>query len=343
MAFLFVAFLLALSARWPIGFTVVTLLCGTIPFLSFWAEGRAIRRVAREHPERRSARPPTPPASEVARPHRVRARRRRPARARSRSACSARSSSATSGPTWCSAPRSARSTALLRRARPDAGGGRPAARAVAGAAARAATCTPTAPLRQVRRAVRTGTHLHSAEPLRQRLARGVRRPHVRRPRGRVPVLRGQHRAGRRALVHRGPGGARGDGQRRRTRAAAAGQGRRRALPRRRHRELDPGRPRRAELGADRVFVLQVGPDRPAADARRAGRGRSPGCRFEIARRHRFAREMAELPEGVEAHVLPAGGTAEGRLAAGLPRLRRGRARGSRRRTTPSRAYLDEHL
>ena len=30
--------------------------------------------------------------------------------------------------------------------------------------------------------------------------------------------------------------------------------------------------------------------------------------FEIARRHRFAREMAELPDDVEAHVLPARGT-----------------------------------
>jgi NTE family protein len=30
--------------------------------------------------------------------------------------------------------------------------------------------------------------------------------------------------------------------------------------------------------------------------------------FEIARRHRFVREMAELPAGVEAHVLPARGT-----------------------------------
>jgi NTE family protein len=30
--------------------------------------------------------------------------------------------------------------------------------------------------------------------------------------------------------------------------------------------------------------------------------------FEIARRHRFARVMAELPDGVAAHVLPARGT-----------------------------------
>ncbi len=51
MAFLVVALMLALSAKWPIGFTVVTLLCGTIPILSFWAELRAIRRVRAEHPE----------------------------------------------------------------------------------------------------------------------------------------------------------------------------------------------------------------------------------------------------------------------------------------------------
>ncbi len=59
MAFLLVAFLLALSAKWPIGFTIVTLLCGTIPFLSFWAEFRAIRRVRAEHPELDTARPST--------------------------------------------------------------------------------------------------------------------------------------------------------------------------------------------------------------------------------------------------------------------------------------------
>lgn len=45
MAFLFVAFALSRLARWSIVFTLVTLLCGTIPFLSFWAERRAVRRV----------------------------------------------------------------------------------------------------------------------------------------------------------------------------------------------------------------------------------------------------------------------------------------------------------
>jgi NTE family protein len=60
------------------------------------------------------------------------------------------------------------------------------------------------------------------------------------------------------------------------------------------------------LGADRIFVLQVGridrslkpPKRPWEVAR---------VSFEIARRHRFTREMSELPGDVEAHVLPTGG------------------------------------
>ena len=45
MGFLLVAFWLSRLARWPMTFTVVTLVCGTVPFLSFWAERRAIRRV----------------------------------------------------------------------------------------------------------------------------------------------------------------------------------------------------------------------------------------------------------------------------------------------------------
>lgn len=45
MIFLVMAFLLSRQARWPIGFTLVTLLCGTVPILSFWAERRATARV----------------------------------------------------------------------------------------------------------------------------------------------------------------------------------------------------------------------------------------------------------------------------------------------------------
>lgn len=51
MAFVLLALMLALSCRWSFTFTIVTLICGTIPFLSFWAERRAIRRVEREQPE----------------------------------------------------------------------------------------------------------------------------------------------------------------------------------------------------------------------------------------------------------------------------------------------------
>ena len=45
MIFLLTAFVLARRAQWPIGFTLVTLVCGTIPLASFWAERRATARV----------------------------------------------------------------------------------------------------------------------------------------------------------------------------------------------------------------------------------------------------------------------------------------------------------
>jgi NTE family protein len=59
-------------------------------------------------------------------------------------------------------------------------------------------------------------------------------------------------------------------------------------------------------GAQRVFVLQVGRvERPLQPPRRPWD--VARVSFEIARRHRFHREMAEIPEGVVAHVLPTGG------------------------------------
>ena len=45
MIFLVMAFLLSRKARWDLGFTLTTLVCGTVPVLSFWAEHRATRRV----------------------------------------------------------------------------------------------------------------------------------------------------------------------------------------------------------------------------------------------------------------------------------------------------------
>ncbi|WP_370289279.1 DUF3817 domain-containing protein [Nocardioides sp.] len=51
MIFLIAAFLLSRRAGWDMRFTLVTLLSGTVPVLSFWAERRATRRVLAEHPE----------------------------------------------------------------------------------------------------------------------------------------------------------------------------------------------------------------------------------------------------------------------------------------------------
>lgn len=60
------------------------------------------------------------------------------------------------------------------------------------------------------------------------------------------------------------------------------------------------------LGARRIFVLQVGRmERPLSPPRRPWE--IAQVAFEIARRHRFARELAALPAGVEVHVLPTGG------------------------------------
>ena len=56
-----------------------------------------------------------------------------------------------------------------------------------------------------------------------------------------------------------------------------------------------------------MFVLQVGRfDRPLEPPKRPWQ--VARVSFEIARRHRFVRELAELPVDVECHVLPARGT-----------------------------------
>jgi len=49
MIFLVMAFLLSRRAAWPMRFTLVTLLCGTVPILSFWAERRATARVRADY------------------------------------------------------------------------------------------------------------------------------------------------------------------------------------------------------------------------------------------------------------------------------------------------------
>jgi len=65
--------------------------------------------------------------------------------------------------------------------------------------------------------------------------------------------------------------------------------------------------RAVQLGASRIFVLQVGRvDRPLTVPRRPWE--VARVSFEIARRHRFNREIEELPASVSAHILPARGT-----------------------------------
>jgi NTE family protein len=60
------------------------------------------------------------------------------------------------------------------------------------------------------------------------------------------------------------------------------------------------------VGAKQIFVLQVGRiERPLVVPRRPWEVAQVA--FEISRRHRFARDLASLPDDVQVHVLPAGG------------------------------------
>ncbi|MBA2640614.1 MAG: patatin-like phospholipase family protein [Nocardioidaceae bacterium] len=76
--------------------------------------------------------------------------------------------------------------------------------------------------------------------------------------------------------------------------------------------------RAVALGARTVYVLQVGrvetPLRPPRGPSEVG-----FVAFEIARRHRFTTTMANLPDGVAVHVLPAG--ADPQRLTGLRQLR----------------------
>jgi NTE family protein len=66
--------------------------------------------------------------------------------------------------------------------------------------------------------------------------------------------------------------------------------------------------RAVQLGARTIYVLQVGrletPLEPPRWPWEVGL-----VAFEVARRHRFAHDLASLPDGVELHVLPTGGSA----------------------------------
>jgi NTE family protein len=69
--------------------------------------------------------------------------------------------------------------------------------------------------------------------------------------------------------------------------------------------------RAVQLGAGEIYVLHAGRiEQPLGTPRSL---RDVGfVAFEIARRHRFVRELAAVPEGVTVHVLPTGDPAPGR-------------------------------
>ncbi|HEX2772350.1 MAG TPA: patatin-like phospholipase family protein [Micromonosporaceae bacterium] len=95
-------------------------------------------------------------------------------------------------------------------------------------------------------------------------------------------------------------------------------------------------------GARRIFVLHVGRiERPLSPPRRPWDVAQVA--FEISRRHRFARELAAIPDDVEVHVLPTGG---GDARDESPWAYRDMAAVGRRISrayTASRRYLAEHL
>lgn len=65
-----------------------------------------------------------------------------------------------------------------------------------------------------------------------------------------------------------------------------------------------------DAGATTVYVLHVGRVEQPLKAPRTP-VETAMVAFEIARRHRFARDVATTPEGVTLHVLPSGGELEG--------------------------------
>ena len=162
------------------------------------------------------------------------------------------------------------------------------------------------PLRTVRRAVASGTHIYSAKPLKQRLLEEFGDISFEDLPVRVQVCAASIE---RAAEHWFDSGPVVDA----VMASAAVPG---LLPPAKvgdEHYLDGGivnsipLGRAVRLGATRVFVLQVGridrplsvPTKPWEVAR---------VSFEIARRHRFQRELSELDDGIECHVLPAKGT-----------------------------------
>ena len=163
MVYVVVAFLLARQAGWTLGFTLLMLVAGLVPLLIFWVEHRVVAEVRGREPRRWHGRPAERVttafvlggggvlgAVEVGMLRALFEREITPDLVLGTSV-------------------GALNGALVAR-EPDLGGRRAAHRAVARRpASRRREVYGDRPLRTVRRAVSTGTHLYSAEPLRQRL------------------------------------------------------------------------------------------------------------------------------------------------------------------------------
>jgi NTE family protein len=101
--------------------------------------------------------------------------------------------------------------------------------------------------------------------------------------------------------------------------------------------------RAVTLGAKTVYVLQVGRvEQPLVAPRRPWEVGLVA--FEIARRHRFATDMASIPPGVTVHVLPVGDEPPRYDSRAALRYRDLRSVGSRvdRAYDATSAYLAEH-
>jgi NTE family protein len=164
------------------------------------------------------------------------------------------------------------------------------------------------PWRQVTRAMRTGTHLHSAEPLRDRLEEEFGDLTFEQLAVPFQCCAASIERSAESWFSEGPVVPA-------VVASAAVPGLLPPAKVGKEHYLDGGivnsipLGRAVELGATRIFVLQVGRiDRPLKAPRKPWE--VARVSFEIARRHRFVRELAELPDGVTAHVLPAGGTSK---------------------------------
>jgi len=101
--------------------------------------------------------------------------------------------------------------------------------------------------------------------------------------------------------------------------------------------------RAVELSATEIYVLHAGRvERPLEPPRNLWQ--VAWVAFEIARRHRFARDMASLPEGVAAHVLPTGERSPARYD-DVSQLRYGDFKAVRRRIDrahrATRAFLED--